>query len=33
VIEQTINVPGAAPTVERYRACQQANGEWNVARA
>lgn len=33
VIEQTINVPGAGPTVERYRACQQANGEWNVARA
>jgi uncharacterized protein YgiM (DUF1202 family) len=33
VIEQTINAPGAAPTVERYRACQQANGEWNVVRA
>jgi len=33
VIEQTINAPGQAPTVERYRACQQANGEWNVARA
>ena len=33
VIEQTINVPGSQPTVERYRACQQANGEWNVARA
>jgi uncharacterized protein YcfJ len=33
VIEQTINVPGSQPTVERYRACQQANGEWNVVRA
>ena len=32
-IEQTINVPGSQPTVERYRACQQADGQWNVARA
>jgi hypothetical protein len=33
VIEQTINVPGTAPTVERYRACQGSDGQWNVARA
>ena len=33
LIEQTVNTPGAAPTVERYRACQGADGQWNVTRA
>lgn len=33
VIEQTINTQGAQPVVERYRACQGSDGQWNVTRA
>lgn len=33
VIEQTINLPGSSPTVERYRACQDSTGTWNVTAA
>lgn len=33
LIEQTVNTPGAQPVVERYRACQGSDGQWNVSRA
>ncbi len=33
VIEQSISTPGAAPTVERYRACRDSTGTWNVVAA